>query len=85
MKITKTGSVVWSGGIKDGKGTNPEELIGVAHAGCFTMALAKPKTGVRFPSSSKGPKSLSRQYWKPSAAQRSILNLPRHRFSTCHI
>jgi osmotically inducible protein OsmC len=24
----------------DGKGTNPEELIGAAHAGCFTMALA---------------------------------------------
>jgi lipoyl-dependent peroxiredoxin len=25
---------------EDGKGTNPEELIGAAHAGCFTMALA---------------------------------------------
>jgi lipoyl-dependent peroxiredoxin len=24
----------------DGKGTNPEELIAVAHAGCFTMALS---------------------------------------------
>jgi osmotically inducible protein OsmC len=24
----------------DGKGTNPEELIAAAHAGCFTMALA---------------------------------------------
>ena len=24
----------------DGQGTNPEELIAVAHAGCFTMALA---------------------------------------------
>lgn len=24
----------------DGKGTNPEELIGAAHAGCFTMQLA---------------------------------------------
>jgi osmotically inducible protein OsmC len=24
----------------DGSGTNPEELIGAAHAGCFTMALA---------------------------------------------
>lgn len=23
------------------KGTNPEELIGAAHAGCFTMALSK--------------------------------------------
>ena len=24
----------------DGKGTNPEELVAAAHAGCFTMALA---------------------------------------------
>src|SRR6201992_1596814 len=24
----------------DGKGTNPEELIAAAHAGCFTMATA---------------------------------------------
>jgi lipoyl-dependent peroxiredoxin len=61
-----SGSAVWQGGIKDGKGaistqsgalkdypygfasrfegkpgTNPEELIGAAHAGCFTMALSK--------------------------------------------
>ena len=60
-----TGSAIWEGGIKDGKGaisthsgalkaypygfasrfegkpgTNPEELIGAAHAGCFTMALS---------------------------------------------
>jgi lipoyl-dependent peroxiredoxin len=65
MKITRHGSAVWSGGLKDGKGaistesgalkahpygfasrfegvpgTNPEELIGAAHAGCFTMALS---------------------------------------------
>ncbi|MES2323528.1 MAG: OsmC family protein [Pseudomonadota bacterium] len=63
--MKRTGSAVWSGGIKDGKGsistqsgvldntqygfntrfengpgTNPEELIGAAHAGCFTMALS---------------------------------------------
>ena len=25
---------------EDGSGTNPEELIGAAHAGCFTMALS---------------------------------------------
>jgi osmotically inducible protein OsmC len=25
---------------QDGGGTNPEELIGAAHAGCFSMALA---------------------------------------------
>ncbi|HEY0585982.1 MAG TPA: OsmC family protein [Pseudoduganella sp.] len=60
-----SGSAVWTGGIKDGRGaistasgalsaapygfssrfegkpgTNPEELIGAAHAGCFTMALS---------------------------------------------
>ena len=60
-----SGSAVWHGGMKDGKGaistksgamdsypygfasrfegkpgTNPEELIGAAHAGCFTMALS---------------------------------------------
>lgn len=65
MKIHRTGSAVWSGGIKDGKGaistesgvlkaqpygfatrfegvpgTNPEELLGAAHAACFTMALS---------------------------------------------
>ena len=26
--------------MKDGPGTNPEELIGAAHAGCFSMALS---------------------------------------------
>ena len=65
MKINRTGSADWQGGIRDGKGsistesgamnhypygfasrfeglpgTNPEELIGAAHAGCFTMALS---------------------------------------------
>src|SRR5690606_14279045 len=25
---------------EDGKGTNPEELIAAAHAGCFSMALS---------------------------------------------
>ena len=63
--MKKFGSVVWRGGLKDGRGaistesgalkdypygfsarfegkpgTNPEELIGAAHAGCFTMALS---------------------------------------------
>jgi osmotically inducible protein OsmC len=64
--MKKSGSALWQGGLKDGKGaistesgalkshpygftarfeggpgTNPEELIGAAHAGCFTMALSK--------------------------------------------
>jgi osmotically inducible protein OsmC len=63
--MATSGSAVWQGGLKDGKGaistksgalqsypygfasrfegkpgTNPEELIGAAHAGCFTMALS---------------------------------------------
>ena len=65
MKINRSASAAWSGGLKDGKGsistesgalsaypygfaarfegkkgTNPEELLGAAHAGCFTMALS---------------------------------------------
>ncbi|OHC11438.1 MAG: OsmC family peroxiredoxin, partial [Pseudomonadales bacterium GWC1_66_9] len=64
--MKRTGSAVWQGNLKEGKGslstqsgvlkeqpygfntrfedqpgTNPEELIGAAHAGCFSMALAK--------------------------------------------
>ena len=31
------------------KGTNPEELIAAAHAGCFTMALAFQLQGAGFP------------------------------------
>ncbi len=63
--MQRTGSAVWKGGLKDGKGTvstasgvlkdtqysfstrfengagtNPEELIAAAHAGCFSMALS---------------------------------------------
>jgi osmotically inducible protein OsmC len=63
--MQRTGSAVWQGGLKDGKGTvstasgalkstqysfstrfengvgtNPEELIAAAHAGCFSMALS---------------------------------------------
>jgi osmotically inducible protein OsmC len=32
----------------DGKGTNPEELLGAAHAGCFSMALALQLTNEGF-------------------------------------
>jgi osmotically inducible protein OsmC len=31
------------------KGTNPEELIGAAHAGCFSMALAAQLSKAGFP------------------------------------
>ncbi|MDX1653195.1 MAG: OsmC family protein [Brumimicrobium sp.] len=33
---------------EDGKGTNPEELIGAAHAGCFSMKLAFNLAGAGF-------------------------------------
>lgn len=32
----------------DAKGTNPEELIAAAHAGCFSMALAFALSGASF-------------------------------------
>lgn len=32
---------------EDGPGTNPEELIGAAHAGCFSMALAARLTEMK--------------------------------------
>ena len=63
--MKRTASAVWTGGLKDGRGTvstetgalsekqysftsrfengtgtNPEELLGAAHAGCFTMAVS---------------------------------------------
>lgn len=34
---------------EDGKGTNPEELLAAAHAGCFDMALSFMLTGAGFP------------------------------------
>jgi osmotically inducible protein OsmC len=34
------GSYSFASRFEDGEGTNPEELIGAAHAGCFSMALA---------------------------------------------
>lgn len=33
----------------DGKGTNPEELLGAAHAGCFAMVLSLVLTSAGFP------------------------------------
>ena len=34
------GAFSHSSRFEDGKGTNPEELIGAAHAGCYSMALS---------------------------------------------
>lgn len=41
----------------DEKGTNPEELIAAAHAGCFTMALAFQLTGAGKPPESLDTKA----------------------------
>jgi osmotically inducible protein OsmC len=37
---------------EEGEGTNPEELIGAAHAGCFSMALSKVLADAGSPPSS---------------------------------
>lgn len=36
--MKRNASAQWEGSLKDGKGTNPEELLGAAHAGCFSMS-----------------------------------------------
>jgi lipoyl-dependent peroxiredoxin len=39
------GAYSWHSRFADGEGTNPDELIGAAHAGCFSMALSDLLTG----------------------------------------
>ena len=39
----------WKSRAEDGKGTNPEELLAAAHAGCFSMALSHMLTAAGFP------------------------------------
>ena len=34
------GDYSWAGRFETGKGTNPEELLAAAHAGCFSMQLS---------------------------------------------
>ena len=83
MKIQRSGSAQWRGGLKDGRGaistqsgalkeypygfasrfegvagTNPEELIGAAHAGCFTMALSLALNKAGFTAESLETKAL---------------------------
>ncbi len=43
-----TGQYSFASRFEEGKGTNPEELIGAAHAGCFSMALAAALTKAGF-------------------------------------
>jgi lipoyl-dependent peroxiredoxin len=37
---TFKGAYTWSSRFENGQGTNPEELLGAAHAGCYSMALS---------------------------------------------
>lgn len=43
------GSYSFSSRFEDGDGTNPEELVGAAHAGCFAMALSLILTEAEHP------------------------------------
>jgi osmotically inducible protein OsmC len=42
------GNYSFASRFEEGEGTNPEELIAAAHAGCFTMALAFQLQGAGF-------------------------------------
>ncbi len=42
------GPYTFSSRFENGKGTNPEELLGAAHAGCFSMALSANLGGAGF-------------------------------------
>lgn len=50
---TQSGAIdvdyTWKARSEDAPGTNPEELIAAAHAGCFSMALSHVLTGAGFP------------------------------------
>lgn len=43
------GAYSFASRFEEGTGTNPEELIGAAHAGCFSMAFASGLTKAGFP------------------------------------
>ena len=43
------GAYTWASRFAEGEGTNPEELIGAAHAGCFSMFLSAQLTRNGFP------------------------------------
>jgi osmotically inducible protein OsmC len=43
------GAFSFASRFEDGPGTNPEELVGAAHAGCFSMFLAALLTDAGYP------------------------------------
>jgi lipoyl-dependent peroxiredoxin len=47
-----SGNYSFQSRFEEGEGTNPEELIGAAHAGCYSMALSKGLTDAGFPPTS---------------------------------
>jgi lipoyl-dependent peroxiredoxin len=52
MKLGKTGyegPFTYASRFEEGAGTNPEELVGAAHAGCFSMFLSAVLTKAGFP------------------------------------
>ena len=42
------GEFTWASRFAEGQGTNPEELIGAAHAGCFSMFLSAQLTNAGY-------------------------------------
>ncbi len=46
-----SGNYSFKSRFEEGEGTNPEELIGAAHAGCYSMALSSELTKAGFPPS----------------------------------
>lgn len=46
------GNYTFKSRFEEGPGTNPEELIGAAHAGCFSMAFANKLAGAGFTATS---------------------------------
>lgn len=55
MKVGKTGyegPFTFASRFETGEGTNPEELLGAAHAGCFSMFLASVLSDNGFPPNS---------------------------------
>lgn len=47
-----TGNYSFKSRFEEGEGSNPEELIGAAHAACFSMALAKLLADAGYPPAS---------------------------------
>ncbi|HEY5544588.1 MAG TPA: OsmC family protein [Gemmatimonadaceae bacterium] len=47
--VLKDANYTWAQRFADDPGTNPEELVAAAHAGCYSMALSGKLTAAGFP------------------------------------